>query len=248
MNRNCGEKANRLAFAYANTYVNVNVASLGSIVVVSGLRETITGDTLVSSSSYAKAHPELQQAGVEVPDPVFFCTIEPPSMSKQKQLELALNNLAREDPSLRVIISDEAANDQTVLSGMGELHLEIILQRIRKEYKVDADLGQLMVTYKEAPKSPVQGFEMEFERTIAGSNHKVSLELSLRPLEEKTPSLLKLSHRREDSESLENLRPWQLKALTKGFKNAVSNGPLLGYPVLGAAFELNKVTIGMLYQ
>ena len=69
-------------------------------------------------------------AGVQIPDPVFFCSIEPPSMSAQKSLDLALANLAREDPSLRIEVNEDA-NDQTILSGMGELHLEVLLKRIK---------------------------------------------------------------------------------------------------------------------
>ena len=69
-------------------------------------------------------------AGVQIPDPVFFCSIEPPSMSAQKSLDIALANLAREDPSLRIEVNEDA-NDQTILSGMGELHLEVLLKRIK---------------------------------------------------------------------------------------------------------------------
>ena len=136
----------RLSLAYANDYVQVKEVHHGNIAVVSGLKATMSGDTVVTNPSFAKKHPELNLAGIQVPDPVYFCSIEPPSMSKQKALEMALAKLAREDPSLRVDIDNESG--QTLLSGMGELHLEILLQRIRKEFKIDADLGPLMVAYR----------------------------------------------------------------------------------------------------
>ncbi len=82
------------------------------LVVISGLKEAVTGDTLAKGANKKSG----KLAGIELPDPVFFCTIEPPSMGKQKQLDLALANLAREDPSLRVIQSDQD-NDQTILQG-----------------------------------------------------------------------------------------------------------------------------------
>ena len=114
---------------------------------------------------------------MEVPDPVFFCSIEPPSLSKQKALEQALRNLTREDPSLRLQVDDEN-NDQTILSGMGELHLQVILSKIRNEYKIDADLGPLMVAYKEAPAKTVRK-TVEFYREIAGKSYSILIELTL---------------------------------------------------------------------
>ena len=138
VNKKCVEKISRIAIAYSNDYEQVKEIFAGNIVVVNGLKDTITGDTLVShKNTKLKSLP-----GVEVPDPVFFCSIEPPSMSYQRALDRALANLAREDPSFRVE-NNEETNDQTILSGMGELHLEVILKRIRQEYKIDADLGPL---------------------------------------------------------------------------------------------------------
>ena len=87
--------------------------------------------------------------------------------------------MAREDPSLRI---HQNEHDQTVLAGMGELHLEVILKRIRKEYKIDADLGPLMVAYKEAPVNPAR-CQIDFERRIAGDFHKVTLDISVKPSE-----------------------------------------------------------------
>merc|ERR1711976_280980 len=166
--RGNAEKVSRIAIAYANDYKQVKEATAGDIIVVNGLKETITGDTLVSKAGFAKTHPELRLAGVQIPDPVFFCSIEPPSMSAQKSLDLALANLAREDPSLRIEVNEDA-NDQTILSGMGELHLEVLLKRIKREYKIDAELGPLMVAYKETPH--VEAFdEFDFERKIANQN------------------------------------------------------------------------------
>ncbi len=115
---------------------------------------------------------------------------------------------------------------------MGELHLEVILERIRKEYKVDADLGPLMVAYKETPLTNFAEASIKFERKISNVNHSVEIGISvIKDLEETKPTF-KLSKKKEHAEDLENVRPWQIKAMDKGFANAVSTGPLLGYPVV----------------
>ena len=99
-------------------------------------------------------------------------------MALQKQLDLALTNLSREDPSLRV--THDAESGQTILSGMGELHLEVIRERIRSEYKVDADLGRLMVAYKETPTAThVEDFV--FDRQIGDKRHVVDVKISVTP-------------------------------------------------------------------
>ena len=139
LTRKCTEKASRVSTVYSDDFKQVKEVGFGDIAVLGGLKETITGDTLVPSMKFAQ-NSKLRLPGIDIPDPVFFCSIEPPSMSKQKPLELALKNLVREDPSLRLNVGDENT-DQTILSGMGELHLEIILKRIhrvRKNYFICA--------------------------------------------------------------------------------------------------------------
>jgi elongation factor G len=99
-------------------------------------------------------------------------------MAFQKQLDTALVNLSREDPSLR--ITNDAESGQTILSGMGELHLEVILERIRSEYKVDADLGRLMVAYKETPTIDFID-DFHFERLVSDKQHSVDIRIGVRP-------------------------------------------------------------------
>lgn len=112
----------------------------------------------------------------KIPDAVYFCSIEPPSISSQTAMELALKQLQREDPSLRVTF--DSVTGQTVLGGMGELHMDIIKSRMLSEYKIDVDLGPLQIAYKETIESPViTTFSMEKE--IAGSKQFVSITLQL---------------------------------------------------------------------
>lgn len=181
LSKGTSEKVTSLMVAFADDFKPVKEVTSGNIAIVAGMRETGTGDTLLSGLSVAKsalamykaentssksddqdvipADPERQDlvvspylSGVSVPDPVFYASIEPPSMAYAKKLDLALSNLAREDPSLGVSVNEDTG--QTVLSGMGELHLEIVLDRIRKEYKVDADLGDLMIAYRSVTAYP----------------------------------------------------------------------------------------------
>lgn len=113
----------------------------------------------------------------KIPDAVYFCSIEPPSQSQQLALETALKQLMREDPSLRVKYDE--ATMQTVLGGMGELHLEIIKSRLLTEYKIDADLGELQIAYKETLESDSARNTISMEKEIAGSKQQVFMDMSL---------------------------------------------------------------------
>ncbi|KAJ1070150.1 hypothetical protein K5549_006698 [Capra hircus] len=165
--------------------------------------KTATGDTIVSSKSSAlaasrrarregekkqKENNETERlllAGVEIPEPVFFCTIEPPSMAKQPDLDHALKCLQREDPSLKVKLDPDSG--QTVLCGMGELHIEIIHDRIKREYGLETYLGPLQVAYREAILNSVRATDT-LDRTLGDKRHLVTVELEAKPME--TASLL----------------------------------------------------------
>lgn len=113
----------------------------------------------------------------KIPDAVYFCSIEPPSQSQQLALENALKQMQREDPSLRV--SYDETTMQTVLGGMGELHLEIIKSRLLTEYKIDADLGELQIAYKETLVAASGRQSISVNKEIAGNTQQVTIEISL---------------------------------------------------------------------
>lgn len=168
-------------------------------------QNTCTGDLLVSSmSSLKSAQKKLQKSlktvdpsespeqsdeasdfelisralnlSPKIPDAVYFCSIEPPSISYQVPLDNALKQLQREDPSLRV--SYDETTMQTVLGGMGELHLEIVKSRLLSEFKINADLGPLQIAYKETIERETRE-TISIEKEIAGSKQSVLIELSL---------------------------------------------------------------------
>ena len=241
VNRGIAEKITKLMVAFADDFKDVKEVTDGNIAVVSGLNESITGDTLVKSKS-SDAIKFGEMGGIVVPSPVMYCSIEPPSMSQQNKLDLALKNLCREDPSLRVKLNEDTG--ETIVSGMGELHLEIILDRIKTEYKVEADMGQPMVAYKEtiSEDEPVE-LIYNFERNILGKDQKVVVGLRCSRDEESINPTFNYSKRNEEKLKLNSLKPWQLKAIKNGFNFSISSGPLINAPVLNVKFELFKVEI-----
>ncbi|NXL49182.1 RRF2M factor, partial [Podilymbus podiceps] len=165
INKSCTERMSRLLLPFADQQIEIPSLMPGNIALTVGLKQSATGDTIVSSKASAVAAARragrdaggerrsasdvesLLLAGVEIPDPVFFCTIEPPSMAKQQDLDNVLNCLQREDPSLKVKLDPDTG--QTVLCGMGELHIEIIHDRIKREYGIETYLGPLQISYRE---------------------------------------------------------------------------------------------------
>ncbi|XP_015038631.2 ribosome-releasing factor 2, mitochondrial isoform X2 [Drosophila pseudoobscura] len=195
--RGQAEVVSKLYEPLADEYREVGAVQSGDVVICAGLKSTVTGDLLTSSQTALRnAQKRLKQSqgtvstdedeeldtdelfGIDrqIPDAVYFCSIEPPSVSSQTAMEQALRQLQREDPSLRV--SYDSVTGQTVLGGMGELHMDIIKSRILSEYKIDVDLGPLQIAYKETIESPSLT-TLSVEKEIAGSKQNVSLTLEV---------------------------------------------------------------------
>ncbi len=251
MSKGTNERLGKLMVAFADDFRNVRAVTEGNIAVISGLKVTDTGDTLVTKASVAEAAikrwtkvreedehesaPSPFLSGINVPSPVFYCSIEPASMRFQQPLESALAILSREDPSLTV--STDKDTGQTVLSGMGELHLEIIADRIKKEHKLDVDLGPLLISYKEMPLESVRK-EVNFERQMLGQTHTVNMTLEVLPSKGVASPELKVAK----NEAMKDVKWWQLKEIRRGVSNAASAGPLLGHPVIDCHFTLRSLT------
>ena len=191
--------------------------------MISGLKLAQTGDTLLLSKSKASAieanmDPDdnvsnAALCGPAVPDPVVFCSVEPPSLAEQKQFELALTCLSREDPSLKVTQDDETG--QTVLGGMGELHLEIIRDRMLSTYKVEVDLCKLQVAYKEMPANQTRD-KGTFPRNLGDKQHTFTLDIEIVPLVGGVKPKVVFSKNREAQGSFSKVRPKQLRKITAG--------------------------------
>uniref|UniRef100_A0A2K6SRJ2 Ribosome-releasing factor 2, mitochondrial n=1 Tax=Saimiri boliviensis boliviensis TaxID=39432 RepID=A0A2K6SRJ2_SAIBB len=248
------ERISRLLLPFADQHIEISSLTAGNIALTVGLKHTATGDTLVSSKSSAlaaarraeregeKKHKQnseaerLLLAGVEIPEPVFFCTIEPPSVAKQPDLEHALKCLQREDPSLKVRLDPDSG--QTILCGMGELHIEIIHDRIKREYGLETYLGPLQVAYRETILNSARATDT-LDRTLGDKRHLVTVEVEARPIE--TSSLMPVI---EYAESInEDLLKVSREAIENGIHSACLQGPLLGSPVQDVAITLHSLTV-----
>lgn len=184
----------------------------------------------------SKAQSTLQMKP-QIPDPVFFCSIESPSMAQQQSLEMALEQLHREDPSLRIFHDEHTM--QTVLSGMGELHLEIVKSRLLTEYKIDADIGPIQIAYQETIQDPVRG-RFDLKKEIQGSNQSVEIEMSL---ETNGKEIFRLDTRSEDYQTLKALPPKLMKCVKNSVYSALDRGPLVGGKVVNTHIVLHAMTM-----
>uniref|UniRef100_A0A3P9KP47 Elongation factor G2 n=1 Tax=Oryzias latipes TaxID=8090 RepID=A0A3P9KP47_ORYLA len=248
LNRNCTERMSRLLVPFADQHVEIPSMSAGNIALTVGLKQTVTGDTIVSSKASAAAaarraqnhsgtgkgeHPSIILSGVEVPEPVFFCTIEPPSAAKQPDLENALSCLQREDPSLKVRVDPDSG--QIILCGMGELHIEILHDRIRREYGIETDLGPLQVAYRETVLHEASATNT-LDRTVGERRHVVTVQLTVRPAE---GAVCEVTFTKELEEQL---TAEMKEAVKNGVDSSCLQGPVLGCPVQGISALIQSVT------
>ncbi|MBI3534900.1 MAG: elongation factor G [Deltaproteobacteria bacterium] len=167
------ERFGRLLLMHANKREDIKEVKAGEIAAVVGLRFTITGDTLCSEK-----HPILLEK-MEFPDPVISIAIEPKTKADQEKLAMVLQKITIEDPSFRVTTNEETG--QTIISGMGELHLEIIVDRLKREFKVDANIGEPQVAYKETISKTMRG-EGKFIRQSGGRGQYGHCVIELEPM------------------------------------------------------------------
>lgn len=215
-------------------------------------QNTSTGDLLVSNANSLKAAQKnfanskfgdskstekIFELSTTIPDAVYFCSIEPPSISYNLPLERALAQLQREDPSLRVHYDE--ATMQTVLSGMGELHLEIIKSRILTEYKIDADLGPLQIAYKETIREHARD-TFHLKKDIGGSNQEVAFEMSL--VNDKS-ELFNLDTHPDYRSALLAVWPKHLATVKKATRDAMARGPLVGGEVTNVQVILHSLVL-----
>ncbi|NXE13554.1 RRF2M factor, partial [Lophotis ruficrista] len=255
INKNCTERMSRLLLPFADQQIEIPSLMPGNIALIVGLKQSATGDTIVSSKASAVAAARraerdaggkkstsgvesLLLAGVEIPDPVFFCTIEPPSMAKQQDLDNALSCLQREDPSLKVKLDPDTG--QTILCGMGELHIEIIHDRIKREYGIETYLGPLQIAYRETILNAAQATDV-LDKTVGDKRHFVTAELEVRPrLGERATTKPVIEYAASVIEAL----PKELQgAIENGITNSCIQGPLLGFPVQDIDVMVQSLTV-----
>ncbi|KAJ5087764.1 Ribosome-releasing factor 2 [Penicillium angulare] len=189
-NLHLSERAPRLLKMYANDAVEVDSIPAGHIGVVVGLKHARTGDTLVSYAGNKPTPPEpltsLQLRPIDVPPPVFFTSVEPHSLSEEKRIHESLQLLLREDPSLHVTVDEESG--QTLLSGMGELHLEIARDRLINDMKAKASMGRIEIGYRESSTGASGSVTKIFEKDVAGRRGKAGCTAMIEPFSGETSS------------------------------------------------------------
>ncbi|MBU3827229.1 MAG: elongation factor G [Candidatus Anaerobiospirillum merdipullorum] len=217
------ERFGRLVLMHANNRTEIKEIYAGDIVGAIGLKDTTTGDTLC-----VEDHPIVLER-MEFPDPVISVAVEPKTKTDQEKMALALNRLAQEDPSFRVHTDEESG--QTIISGMGELHLDIIVDRMRREFKVECNVGKPQVAYRETIRSKVEQ-EGKFVRQSGGRGQYGHCWLRIEPLEAgKGYEFV--------NEIVGGVIPKEyIPAVDKGVQEQIANGVLAGFPVVDV-----KVTV-----
>jgi elongation factor G len=217
------ERIGRLLQMHANERSEIKEVRAGDIAAAVGLRDVITGDTLCDPEH------SIQLEKMDFPEPVISVAVEPKTTVDQEKMGLALQRLAKEDPSFR--LSSDAESGQTIIAGMGELHLEIIVDRMKREFKVDANVGKPMVAYRETVRAKVEQ-EGKFVRQSGGRGQYGHVWITLEPLPqgkgfEFVNGVVGGSIPKE-----------YIPAVEKGVKEATANGVLAGYPVVDVKVTL----------
>ena len=217
------ERAGRLLEMHSNKREDIDVVKAGGIAAVVGLKNVTTGDTICEKAN------SIILERMDFPDPVISISVEPKTKADQEKMSVALGKLAKEDPSFRVRSDEESG--QTIISGMGELHLEIIVDRMKREFKVEANTGKPLVAYREGIKSYVEN-EYKYAKQSGGRGQYGHVKFKIEP--------------NEDSVGFEFVNEIKggvipseyIPAVQKGIEEAMNNGVVAGYPMVDV-----KVTV-----
>ncbi|TSJ88428.1 elongation factor G [Gilliamella apicola] len=212
------ERFGRIVQMHANKREEIKEVRAGDIAAAIGLKDVTTGDTLCAESA-----PIILER-MEFPEPVISVAVEPKTKADQEKMGLALGRLAQEDPSFRVHTDEESG--QTIISGMGELHLEIIVDRMKREFKVEANVGKPQVAYRETIRNEVEQ-EGKFVRQSGGRGQYGHVWLRIKPLEAGGEGY------KFNNEIVGGVVPKEyIPAVDKGCQEQMKNGVLAGYPIV----------------
>jgi elongation factor G len=218
------ERIGRILQMHANHREERDEISAGEIAAVVGLKQSTTGDTLAVGSA------PIVLESMTFPDPVISVAIEPKTKSDQDKLGQGLQRLAEEDPTFRVSTDEETG--QTLIAGMGELHLEILVDRLLREFKVDANVGRPQVAYRETASQPVSNVQGRFVRQTGGSGQYGDVIINLIP---QAPGV---GYEFEDKIVGGKIPKEYIKPVDEGIQEALGAGVLAGYPVVDVKVEL----------
>ncbi len=211
------EKVGRMLLMHANDREDIKEAFAGDIVALVGLKDTTTGDTLCSPTA-----PIILER-MEFPDPVIEVAVEPKTKADQEKMGIALNRLAQEDPSFRV--TSDMESGQTIIKGMGELHLEILVDRMRREFKVEANVGAPQVAYRESLARKVD-IDFTHKKQSGGTGQFGRVKFTVEPGDRGTGIVFK------DEVKGGNIPREYIPSVEKGIREVAASGALIGFPII----------------
>ena len=217
VNKDDRERLSRILEMNANDRVDREACSAGDIVAAVGFKNTTTGDTLADEQ-----HPIILES-IEFADPVIDVAVEPKTKAEQDKMSVGLQKLAEEDPTFQVHTDQETG--QTIIAGMGELHLEIIIDRLRREFKVDCNVGKPQVAYRETAGHAVKGVQGKFVRQSGGRGQYGDAVIDLEPME---PGF---GYEFVDATVGGSVPKEYIPSVDKGIQEALNSGVIAGYPV-----------------
>ncbi|MXO62048.1 elongation factor G [Qipengyuania oceanensis] len=217
------EKIGRMLLMHSNNREDIEEAFAGDIVALAGMKDTTTGDTLCDP-----AKPIILER-MEFPEPVIELSVEPKTKADQEKMGVALNRLAAEDPSFRVTTDHESG--QTIIKGMGELHLDILVDRMKREFKVEANVGAPQVAYRESLNKPVD-VDYTHKKQSGGSGQFGRVKVRVQPGERGQGFIF------EDEIKGGNIPKEYIPAIEKGFREQAESGHLVGFPIIDFSVTL----------
>ncbi|MXO85619.1 elongation factor G [Altererythrobacter aurantiacus] len=217
------EKIGRMLLMHSNNREDIDEGFAGDIVAIAGLKETTTGDTLCDP-----AKPIILER-MEFPEPVIELSVEPKTKADQEKMGVALNRLAAEDPSFRVTTDHESG--QTIIKGMGELHLDILVDRMKREFKVEANVGAPQVAYRESLGREVD-VDYTHKKQSGGSGQFGRVKVRVAPGERGQGVIF------EDEIKGGNIPKEFIPAIEKGFREQAESGYLVGFPIIDFSVTL----------
>jgi elongation factor G len=211
------DRVNRLFRMHANKQLPVESVAAGDICAGVGFKDLKTGDTLCA------IHKPIALESMDFPEPVIGVAVEPKTQADVDKLSIALNKLAEEDPTFQVKIDPDSG--QTIIQGMGELHLEILVDRLKREFNVECNQGAPQVAYKEAITTPHE-FREVFKKQTGGRGKFADITVELMPTDDGIRGLQFVNEIRGG-----NIPKEYIPSVEKGFTEAMQNGPLAGFPL-----------------
>jgi elongation factor G len=220
------ERVGKLFQMHSNKENPVEEAFAGHIYAFIGLKETTTGDTLCDPAS------PIVLESMSFPEPVIFVSIEPKTKGDQEKLGTAIQKLVKEDPTFAVNLDEETG--QTTIGGMGELHLDVFVDRMKREFKVEANIGKPQVAYRETIRRAVEKVDYTHKKQTGGSGQFAKIQISIEPMEVEGDNVYEFV----DSITGGRVPREYIPSVSRGIEDAMQMGVLAGYPLVGIKARL----------